>query len=110
MRSRVTRQRRYLWARPTADQREPWPPGADYDRVLTGAVYDLPESEQLTLSGPRPEQGLILVLPAEHELCAGDLIRPVSDPARRYTVTEVRRYLGHVEAAAKRIPDEEVTE
>ena len=110
MRSRVTRMRLFLWTRPTAQQGEPWPPEADYERLLTAAVYSLPETERLTLSGPRPEQGLLLMLPADHKIQAGDLIRPAAKPEKQYAVTEVRRYPGHAEAAAKRIPDEEATE
>ncbi len=110
MRERMICHRTFLWARPSAAQGEPWPPEVSYDRLLTGAGYDLPETERLTLNGPEPEQGMILVLPADHEIQAGDLLRPATEPEKRYAVTEVRRYPGHVEAVAKRIPDEEETE
>ena len=110
MRERMIRHRTFLLMRPQPQAGEPWPPEAHLERLLTGAKYDLPETEKLTLSGPRPEQGFCLVLPADEDIRAGDLLKPAGDPAKRYAVTEVRRYPGHVEATARRIPDEEETE
>ena len=99
MRTRVTQIRKYHWARPAVRvEAGEELRGAVYDRLLSAAVYPLPENERRTGDGILPWLGMKLVLPADCGLRAGDLLRPVLLPDHVFEVMEVRGYPAHREA------------
>ena len=101
MRSRVNRQRLYLWARPNVNGTDEPLREAAYERMLTGAAYPLPASERRTVNGIRKEAKALLVLPPDSELQAGDRLRPALAPDEYYEVIETRSYPTHKEAVLR---------
>ena len=98
MRSRVSQTQLYEWARPTVTGTDEPLREATYDRLLTGAAYPLPMSERRTVNGIRTQGGVLLTLPPDSELQAGDRLRPALAQDERYEVTETRAYPAHKEA------------
>lgn len=101
MRSRVSRRRLYLWARPALTGTDEPLREMVYDRQLAGAAYPLPASERRTLGGIRREGGALLVLPPDSGLRPGDRLRPALTPEETYEVTETRAYPAHAEAVLR---------
>ena len=101
MRSRMSQAQLYQWARPTVAGTDEPLREATYDRLLTGAAYPLPVSERRTVNGIRTEGGILLVLPPDSELRAGDRLRPALAPDERYEVTETQTYPAHKEATLR---------